>query len=68
MPQAVPKEIVGRLNLAVRDVVQDTQVGEKLLQLGAEPMATTSDEFDAFFKGEVAQWKKVVQSSKIRVD
>lgn len=67
-PQAVPKEIVARLNLAVRDVVQDVQVGDKLLQLGAEPMAKTSDEFDAFFKGEVAKWEKVVQSSKIHVD
>ena len=67
-PQGVPREIVSRLNVEMSEAVKDAQVSEKLLQLGAEPVQTTPDDFDAFFKGEVAKWRKVVQTSKIRVD
>ncbi|MET1115313.1 MAG: tripartite tricarboxylate transporter substrate binding protein [Comamonas sp.] len=67
-PQGVSPEIVARLNGAVNEALQDPQVAEKLLQLGAEPVQTTPEAFDAFFKGEVAKWKKVVQSSRIRVE
>ena len=67
-PQGVPREIMSRLNGEMNEAVKDAQVSEKLLQLGAEPVQTTPDEFDAFFKAEVAKWKKVVQLSKIRVD
>ena len=67
-PQGVPREIISRLNAEVSESIKDAQVREKLLQLGAEPAQATPDEFDAFFKGEVAKWRKVVQSSRIRVD
>lgn len=67
-PQGVPREIMSRLNGELNEAVKDAQVSEKLLQLGAEPVQTTPDEFDAFFRGEVAKWRTVVHSSKIRVD
>lgn len=54
-PQGVPREIISRLNAEVSESIKDAQVREKLLQLGAEPAQTTPDEFDAFFKGEVAK-------------
>jgi len=67
-PAGVAPDIVARLNAALNAAVQDPEVAEKLLQLGAEPMPTTPAEFDAFFRGEVAKWKTVVQAAKIRVD
>lgn len=67
-PAGVPSDIVARLNGTLNEAVQDAQVTEKLLQLGAEPVQMTPAEFDAFFKGEVTKWKAVVQASKIRVD
>ena len=67
-PQGVSREIVARLNAAVNDAVQDPQVTEKLLQLGAEPVQMTHYAFDAFFRQEVVRWKKVVESARIQVD
>jgi len=41
---------------------------ERFLALGAEPVGSTSEQFAAFFKNEVAKWAKVVKESGAQVD
>jgi tripartite-type tricarboxylate transporter receptor subunit TctC len=67
-PAGTPREIIQRLNREVAVAVKDPTVSEKLLQLGAEPVSTTPEQFDTFFRGEVAKWGKVVRQSRITVD
>ena len=67
-PAGTPREIIQRLNREVVEAVKDPVVSEKLLQLGAEPVSTTPEAFEAFFRGEVAKWGQVVRNSKIKID
>jgi tripartite-type tricarboxylate transporter receptor subunit TctC len=67
-PAATPRDIVARLSQEVALAVKDPTVSEKLLQLGAEPVSSTPEAFEAFFKAEVAKWGKVVRSANIHVD
>ena len=52
----------------MNEAVKDPVVTDKLLALGAEPMAGTAESFDTFFKGEVAKWGRVVRSAKVTID
>jgi tripartite-type tricarboxylate transporter receptor subunit TctC len=67
-PAGTSREIVQRLNREVNEAIKDPAVSARLLQLGAEPVSTTPEEFDAFFRGEVAKWAKVVHQAHITVD
>jgi tripartite-type tricarboxylate transporter receptor subunit TctC len=67
-PAGTPRDIVVRLSREVAQAVKDPIVSEKLLQLGAEPVSSSPESFEAFYKAEVAKWGKVVRSANIHVD
>lgn len=67
-PAGVPSSVVTKLNESLNAAVRDPQVNEKLLQMGADPVATSSEAFDKFFKNEVRKWKEVIDSAKIKVE
>jgi len=67
-PAGTPRDVILRLNREVAEAVKDPAVSEKLLQLGAEPASTTPEQFDAFFRGEVSKWGKVVRQAQIKLD
>ena len=67
-PTGTPRDVVARINREVVEAVKDPVVSDKLLQLGAEPMSGPPASFEAFFKGEVEKWGKVVRSARITVD
>lgn len=67
-PTGVPASVVSKLNQSLNAAVRDPQVNEKLLQMGADPVATSSEDFDKFFKNEVQKWKEVIDSANIKVE
>ena len=67
-PNGTPKNIVKRVSREVAEAVKDPVVSEKLLKLGGEPVSSSPEAFDRFFRGEVAKWAKVVQQANIRLD
>ncbi|MBF6629935.1 MAG: tripartite tricarboxylate transporter substrate binding protein [Comamonas sp.] len=67
-PAGVPASVVTKLNQSLNAAVRDPQVNEKLLQMGAEPVATSSEDFDKFFKDEARKWKEVIDSANIKVE
>jgi tripartite-type tricarboxylate transporter receptor subunit TctC len=67
-PAGTPKDIIQRLNREVGEALKDPAVGDKFLQVGAEPVSSTPEQLDTFFKGEVAKWRTVVQKAKITID
>jgi tripartite-type tricarboxylate transporter receptor subunit TctC len=54
-----------RLNKEIAMATRSADVRERLATEGAEPSATTPEEFGAFVKSEVAQWGKVIRDAKI---
>ena len=67
-PAGTPRDVVQRISREVAEAVKDPVVSGKLLKLGAEPVGSSPEAFDRFFRGEVAKWAKVVQQAHIRLD
>jgi tripartite-type tricarboxylate transporter receptor subunit TctC len=67
-PAGTPTDIVARTQRDVARVVALADVRKQLLDIGAEPVANTPDEFAARIKKESAQWAKVIQAAKIRFE
>jgi tripartite-type tricarboxylate transporter receptor subunit TctC len=67
-PAGTPPEIVKRLNAEMVKIINMPDVREKLVGLGAEPVANTPEEFGALVKTEVAKWADVVKKSGAKVD
>jgi len=67
-PAGTPADIVTRTQREVARVVAMPDVRKQLLDIGAEPVANTPEEFAARIKTESALWAKVVQAAKIRFE
>ena len=67
-PQGTPNEIVQRLNAEIARGLKAQDTRERLASFGAEPMATTPEEFGAYLKTEMAKWRQVVKEAGVRVE
>jgi len=67
-PAGTPPDVVKRLNSEIVKIINTPEVQAKLLDLGAEPVANSSEDFSAFVKAEVVKWGDVVKKSGAKVD
>jgi tripartite-type tricarboxylate transporter receptor subunit TctC len=67
-PAATPPDIVKRLNAEIVKIINMPDVQKKLIELGAEPVGNSPEEFSAFVKTEVVKWGEVVKKSGAKVD
>jgi tripartite-type tricarboxylate transporter receptor subunit TctC len=65
-PKALPTEIVTKLNQAIRTVLSDPQLRNKMLQQGSQPAPMKPEEFGAFIASEIPRWDKVIRAAKIK--
>jgi tripartite-type tricarboxylate transporter receptor subunit TctC len=63
-----PRPIVERLNREIVAVLAVPEVRERLIGMGATPMASTPEELDAVIKSESAKWKKVIEISGAKAE
>lgn len=63
-----PPEAVSRVNTAMRTILAEPEVRQKLGELGAVPMIGTAEEFGAFIRKEIVDLGKVVQMSGAKVE
>lgn len=67
-PSGMPRAVADKLNAEVVKIMRVPEVSKRLGDLGMEPRTSTSAEFAAFLKAEIAKWAKVVKDSGARVD
>lgn len=67
-PAATPPDVVNILARAVMDAEHSPAFRQRLLELGAEPVAATPEEFGRLLREEVAKWAAVVKAAGIRAD
>ncbi len=65
-PAGTPRPIIDRLHAAMVKALNDPAVKENLANQGAEVVAGTPEEHDAFNKAEIAKWIKVVSEAGIK--
>jgi tripartite-type tricarboxylate transporter receptor subunit TctC len=66
VPKGTPKATVDLLQHEISAIVKSPEMQAKMLPLGFEPEGTTSAEFAAYVKADVAKWKKVIADAKIK--
>ncbi|HSN39533.1 MAG TPA: tripartite tricarboxylate transporter substrate binding protein [Burkholderiales bacterium] len=67
-PAKTPRAIIVRLSKAAADAVNSSDVSQKFLQLGVDPVHNTPDEFAKFIADQLARYRKTVKDLDIRVD
>jgi tripartite-type tricarboxylate transporter receptor subunit TctC len=67
-PAGTPPDIVKRLNAEIVKIIKSPDVQKKLMDLGAEPVGDSPEQFAAFVKTEVVKWGDVVKKSGAKVD
>jgi tripartite-type tricarboxylate transporter receptor subunit TctC len=65
-PAKTPKPLLAKLGSEVARIVEVPDVKERLLSLGADPAPTSPEGFDAYIRGEVAKFQKIVQEAGIK--
>ena len=67
-PANMPAEVVAKLNLELRNVLQDPQVREKLVAQGVDPVTGSPQEFGLFIQEETKKWALLLKKIKIEVN
>jgi len=67
-PRATPIAIVARVNKEVASVLAEPPIRSRLSDFGYEPVASSSAQFAAFIKAEIAKWAKVIKSAGIKLE
>ena len=66
--KAVPKEVVAKIQQEIARVVRQPDMRDKLNQFGAEPVASTPEEFAAFTKSEHDKFARLVRAAGIQAE
>jgi tripartite-type tricarboxylate transporter receptor subunit TctC len=67
-PAGTPANVVDRLQSESRRGLTAPGMKEKLAKDGIEVVASTPGELDAFMRADIAKWKKVIVTARIRAD
>lgn len=67
-PKGLPKDIVDKLNAGVKKSLEDPAVRKRIEDTGSLVVANTPEQFAAQIKAEYEVYKKVVETSKLKLD
>ncbi|MCC6532465.1 MAG: tripartite tricarboxylate transporter substrate binding protein [Burkholderiales bacterium] len=68
VPAGTPRAAIDRAQQSIAKAVALSEVKERMASVGAVSAASTPEELGAHIKGELAKWKKVVETAGIRVN
>jgi len=67
-PAHTPPEVVAKLNTALRKIIDDPATRAKLRVVGFEGFSSSSDEFGAYIKAQLDNWRKMVAESGVEAE
>lgn len=67
-PARTPAELIGRLNREMVALLRSPGMQAALLAQGAEPAASTQEEFAAYIRSETQKWGRVVKGAGIKAE
>ncbi len=67
-PKGLPKEVVDKVNAAVRKALEDPNVRKRIEDTGSIVIGNTPEQFAAQIKAEYDVYKKVVEQSKLKLE
>ena len=66
-PANTPRDIVERLAAEVAKIIAKPTIREAWAKQGAVPMTMTPVQFEAYLKGDIDKWAKVIQQADIKM-
>jgi tripartite-type tricarboxylate transporter receptor subunit TctC len=67
-PAGTPASIIDKLNIAINDIMQSSEIEAALSKLGAQASLGSPQEFATFLAVERGKWSSIIQTAGIRVD
>jgi tripartite-type tricarboxylate transporter receptor subunit TctC len=68
VPSATPLDVVELINRKINSVLEEKDLKERLLNLGAETAGGTPQEFASYIAREIPKWEKIVKDSGARAE
>jgi tripartite-type tricarboxylate transporter receptor subunit TctC len=65
---ATPRAIVAKLNADIVKVLGTAEVRERIVQMGAQPIANKPEEMDKFLRDDRERWARVIKENNLKVD
>ena len=65
-PAATPQARIARLNAAIVQAINAPDLRARILELGADPIASTPQALAATMRSETAKWAKVIKAAGIK--
>lgn len=65
-PAGTPQDIIQRLNQTLQDVINEPEMRQRLVSMGATPTPGSADQFASFLRNEQARISRVVASANIK--
>jgi len=67
-PAGTQKDVISRLHQEAATILRASDVRERLARDGTEVVAGSPEEFEAYIRGEIAKWAKVVKAAGIKAE
>jgi len=67
-PAGAPKAAVERLSSEIQTLFKRQDIRERLVQMGIDPVGSSSAAFDKFLRDEVAKWAKVIKEAGVKIE
>lgn len=67
-PARTPAAIIERLHAEIVSAVKTPEIRDFMTKEGAEPVASSPQEFSAYLRGEIERYRKIVEVGKLKVD
>ena len=68
VPSATPRAVIAKLNSEVNAILGLSDVKEKLVALGADPVGGTPEQFGAIVRKDLERWAKIVKASGMKAE
>jgi tripartite-type tricarboxylate transporter receptor subunit TctC len=67
-PKNTPKEIIEKLNKEINAVLEEPAINAKLVELDAQLIIGTPEDFGKLIVAETDKWAKVVKATGVQMD
>jgi len=68
VPAGTPRDLVNRLYGDLSKVLQQADFRERIVNMGADVIGSTPEQFGAFMQSESAKWGKVIKEANIKAE
>ena len=67
-PVKTPKAIIDKLSQEIARILQTHDISETLINMGADPLVSTPQEFAALIKRDLVRYAKLIKDANIKLD